>query len=92
MKIIRDKKGTTIESPLVASGVDMNCFIGRTGGDNADAVFYLGIPTGGQVQLGCDLDMCGPLERADFLPFLKQIVYEMELLEKEENHIVSDIF
>lgn len=83
MKINREGDTTTIESFLMASGVGMKCVIKENkNGDNAEAGFSLTIGTGGQVEQGCDLKMEGPCERMDFLPFLKQIVYEIELIEK----------
>ena len=76
---------TIIESHLVASGSKVKCRITGSYGDNADAEFRLSIEQAGQVFKGCDLEMCGPIERGEMIEFLKQLIVEMELIDKKEN-------
>ena len=58
------------------------CVIGKTGSDNGDADFSLIIKDGGQIEKECDFKIYGPIERGFLLNFLKQIVIEIELLDK----------
>jgi hypothetical protein len=82
MIIHRGLEETIIEDELVASTSKVKCIIGKTGSDSLDAKFELHIEEGVQVFEGCHLRMAGPMERDDFLKFLKQIVIEIELLDK----------
>lgn len=82
MKINRGDEETTITHHWLAPEVNAECKITKTGGDNADARFYLKIE-GGQVSENSIIEMCGPWERQEFVNLLKQIVIEIELLDEK---------
>lgn len=84
MQIVREidgeKKKTTIKDSWESSSSDANVTI-ENGDGNSGCHFALEI-TGGQIQEG-RIEMYGEWERADFIKLLKQIVVEMEEINKK---------
>jgi len=80
---IVDKVGNVIERKTKitdeeqASMMEMECLIAEIGNGNGDAQFFLEVKNG---QAEGKIEMYGSWERVGFLRFLKQVVYEMELL------------
>ena len=81
MKINREQDETTIEHHWDGFG-DAKCVIGKSGYDNGDAKFSLTIKDGGQIWKECDFEVCGPIERDYLVILLKQIVHELEVIDK----------
>ncbi len=81
MNINRYEDGkTTIIHRDPASLTDFECIIyGKEQGGDSSARFVMKTYNG---QAEGRIEMCGEWERNAFFPFLKQIVYEMELLDK----------
>jgi hypothetical protein len=76
-------KETYIESNLVCSG-EIKCYIqGNESGDNADCKFTLEVEEIGQVLKGGVIEMVGPCERKYLLEFLKQVVFDMEIIDNK---------
>ena len=82
-KLEGNKKETKIEDELCCSG-KIICTMTDNDGDNSSAKFTLFVEQEGQVDVGCDLQLCGPVERGSLLPFLKQVVRELELVDDNE--------
>ena len=83
MKIEREIKTTVIETNLFSFN-KVRCVIEKNEGGDSSAKFTLKIEKGGQVYEGCDLVMSGSEERRDLLAFLKQLVFEIELLDNKK--------
>jgi len=82
MIINRDEKETVLKDEDPASLANFECVIGISDGGNGGSEFRLKVFDG---QAEGEIKMFGVWERSRFLPFLKQVVYEMELLEKNGN-------
>lgn len=87
MEITRRAEGTTIKLPFSLGASKIECFIGTAPtGNNSQARFILNISEGGQVDEGCNLSFCGPIEQGEFRDFLNQLIIELDLINiKDEN-------
>lgn len=80
ININREEDKTIIKDHWTNSATDVECIIEKKGDGNSSSFFSLKIKDG-QVE-NCNFEMYGEWEREDFLNLLKNIVYEIELLDK----------
>lgn len=90
MEITRKSDGTTIKLPFSLGSSRIECYIGTAPtGNNSQSIFNLNIKKGGQVDEGCNLSFCGPIEQGEFRDFLNQLIIELDLInikdEKSQN-------
>ncbi len=78
-------KETKITSELFGSKIEASFTNEDKFKDNGSAKFSLIIEQGGQIENGCNISMCGPLERADLTHFLETLVIELKKIDEPQN-------
>lgn len=80
LSLIRNPDETDMVSVIENSATDLHCYFKPKNGSDHGAKFILEV-SGGQAE--GKIEMHGDFERDGFLPFLKQVVYELELIDKK---------
>lgn len=85
-KIERKDEGFGMSKTIITGdifGAELRCEFTSSNGNNSSCEFTLELGEGSQVEPG-KITMSGPIERADFKKFLRELIRELELQEKSE--------